>query len=83
MAYDGNPVDNLCQLAEHHIPILHVYGNADEVVPWDENTGVVAERYQQMGGDIKLISKSECGHHPHGLSDPKPIVDFIVKHTML
>ena len=83
IAYDGNPIDNLLPLAENNIPILHVYGDSDEVVPWNENTGVVAERYQQMGGDIKLISKSECGHHPHGLSDPKPIVDFIVKHTML
>ena len=79
----GSGYLNLLPLAENNIPILHVYGDSDEVVPWNENTGVVAERYQQMGGDIKLISKSECGHHPHGLSDPKPIVDFILQRTML
>jgi len=82
MAYDGNPVDNLAVLAAHRIPILHVYGDADEVVPWDENTGVVAERYREMSGDITLIAKPGCGHHPHGLSDPAPIVEFILKHTI-
>jgi pimeloyl-ACP methyl ester carboxylesterase len=81
VAYDGNPIDNLLPLKEHNIPILHVYGDSDDVVPWEENTGVVAERYQAMGGNIKLISKPGCGHHPHGLSDPKPIVNFILKHT--
>lgn len=82
MAYGGNPVDNLSPLAERGISILHVYGDADEVVPWEENTGVLAERYRQMGGDITLVGKPGCGHHPHGLSDPAPVVDFILEHTV-
>ncbi len=28
------------------VPLLHVYGDADEVVPWDENTGLIAEPLQ-------------------------------------
>ncbi|HAS82144.1 MAG TPA: alpha/beta hydrolase [Verrucomicrobia bacterium] len=75
-----NPVDNLKPLAEHRIPILHVYGDADEVVPWDENTGVVAARYRELGGDIQMIGKHGCKHHPHGLEDCSPIVDFILTH---
>src|SRR5439155_1175193 len=43
-AYDKNPVDNLTPLAQAKIPLLHVYGDADEVVPWQENTGLIAER---------------------------------------
>ena len=39
LAYDKNPVDNLAPLAKAHVPLLHVYGDADDVVPWDENTG--------------------------------------------
>jgi pimeloyl-ACP methyl ester carboxylesterase len=80
--YGGNPIDNLRVLAEHNIPILHVYGDADDVVPWDENTGVVAARYRELGGSIELICKPGCGHHPHGLDDPSPIVDFICKYTV-
>lgn len=82
LAYTKNPIDNLAPLAQAKIPLLHVYGDADEVVPWDENTGVLAERYKKLGGSIQLIAKPGVGHHPHGLDDPSPIVDFIAKHSM-
>lgn len=80
LAYDKNPIDNLAPLAEAGVPLLHVYGDADEVVPWDENTGVIARRYRELGGSISLIAKPGVGHHPHGLDDSTPIVDFILKH---
>lgn len=79
LAYGGNPVDNLEPLARAGVPLLHVYGEADDVVPWQENTGVVAERYRRLGGDITLIGKPGVGHHPHGLPDPTPVVEFILK----
>ncbi len=56
------------------------FANAD-VAPWDENTGTVAERYKKPGGDITLVGKPGVSHHPHGLADPTPIVEFIVKHA--
>ncbi len=80
LAYTKSPVDNLKPLAEAHIPLLHVYGDADEVVPWQENTGVVKERYEKLGGEITLIAKPGVGHHPHGLEDPAPVVDWIMRH---
>lgn len=83
VAYQGNPVDQLAVLAEHRVPLLHVYGDADDVVPWDENTGLIAERYRALGGDITLIGKPGVGHHPHGLDDPAPIVDFIIRHSTI
>lgn len=82
LAYDKNPVDNLAPLAKAKVPLLHVYGDADDVVPWDENTGLIAERYKKLGGDITLIVKKGVGHHPHGLDDPTPIVEFIAKHSL-
>ena len=81
LAYDKNPIDNLAPLAEAKVPLLHVYGDADDVVPWDENTGILAERYKKLGGDITLIAKPGVGHHPHGLDDPTPIVEFIARHA--
>ncbi|MGE3311830.1 MAG: GDSL-type esterase/lipase family protein [Limisphaerales bacterium] len=81
LAYAGNPVDSLAPLAAARVPILHVYGDADEVVPWDENTGVLAERYRQLGGSITLIAKPGVKHHPHGLEDPTPIVEFLWTHA--
>jgi pimeloyl-ACP methyl ester carboxylesterase len=81
LAYPGNPVDNLAPLAAAKVPLLHVYGDADEVVPWDENTGIVAERYRKLGGEITLIAKPGGKHHPHGLDDSTPIVNFIWEHA--
>ncbi|HYF37961.1 MAG TPA: hypothetical protein VD994_21845, partial [Prosthecobacter sp.] len=57
---------------------LHVYGDADDVVPPDENTLLLANRYKALGGPITLIPKPGIGHHPHGLEDSTPIIDFIV-----
>jgi len=79
--YKGNPIDNLKPLAEAGVPLLHVVGDADKVVPVAENTLVIEKRYKKMGGKIKVIHKKNAGHHPHSLKDPTPIVDFILKHT--
>lgn len=81
MAYTGNPVDNLEPLARAKVPLLHVFGDADEVVPWDENTGVIEERYKRLGGSITLIRKPGVKHHPHGLDDPTPIIEFLWQHA--
>jgi lysophospholipase L1-like esterase len=80
LAFRGNPIDNLAPLASAKVPLLHVFGDADEVVPWEENTGLLAERYQQLGGSITLIRKPGIKHHPHGLEDSTPIIDFLWKH---
>lgn len=81
LAYKGNPVDNLAPLAKNHVPLLHVFGDADDVVPWDENTGLIESRYKALGGPITLIRKPGVGHHPHGLDDSTPIVEFIEKNA--
>ena len=79
--YKLNPVDNLAPLAQAKIQILSVCGDADEVVPMPENTLLVKERYEKLGGEIKVITKPGVGHHPHSLRDPQPIVDFILRHS--
>lgn len=81
LAFDRNPVDQAAKLASHRIPILHICGDADEVVPYDENTQLFAERYRAAGGPIEVIVKPGVAHHPHSLKDPAPIVDFILKHA--
>ena len=78
--FKGNPVDRLSALAKAKIPILHVVGDADLVVPIAENSNVIEQRYQALGGPMKVIHKPGVGHHPHALDDPRPIVDFI--HSM-
>ena len=79
--YKGNPVDNLKPIVDAKIPIIHIYGDADDVVPWDENTGVIKERVEKLGGSMTVIPKPGVKHHPHGLDDPAPVVDFIMAHA--
>jgi pimeloyl-ACP methyl ester carboxylesterase len=79
--YRHNPIDNLAPLAKAGVPLLHVVGDADNVVPLEENTAVVERRYKELGGRITVIVKKGVGHHPHSLKDPKPIVDFVIEHT--
>jgi hypothetical protein len=76
--FKGNPIDILEPIAAAHIPIIHVCGDADTTVPKDENTDIVRERYMALGGDFVLIVKQGCDHHPHGLADPTPIMNFVL-----
>jgi pimeloyl-ACP methyl ester carboxylesterase len=71
-----NPVDRLKPLAEAMVPILLVYGDKDQGVPHLENSEVVYQRYKALGGPVERVVKPGADHHPHGLTDPKPVVDF-------
>jgi pimeloyl-ACP methyl ester carboxylesterase len=75
--YHEIPLNTLQPLAEAGIPLLHVVGDADVVVPVSENTAIVEERYRGFGGLIKVIHKPGVGH-VHGLDDPAPIVEFVM-----
>lgn len=81
LTYAGNPVDCLAPLAKAKVPIFAVAGDADEVVPIDENINLVEQRYQKLGGKIQIIRKPGGKHHPHSLRDPSPIVDFVLSVT--
>ena len=77
-----NPIDQLEALARVRVPLLHVVGDADEVVPVAENTAVLEQRYRALGGFIEVVHKEGVGHHPHSLKDPAPIVEFICSHVL-
>ncbi len=78
-----NPIDRTADLARGKIPIIAVCGEADDVVPLTENTGLFAERYRAAGGVIEVIIKPGVKHHPHSLPEPAPIVEFLVQHARL
>ncbi|MCP4263770.1 MAG: SGNH/GDSL hydrolase family protein [Planctomycetes bacterium] len=81
LEYEHNPIDNLEPLARSVVPLLHVCGTSDTVVPIQENSDIVEKRYKKLGGKITVIRKSGQDHHPHSLKDPTPIVEFILSCT--
>ncbi|MFP6763202.1 MAG: PhoD-like phosphatase N-terminal domain-containing protein, partial [Planctomycetaceae bacterium] len=76
--YTLDALDQLAPLAAARVPVIHVCGDADESVPFQEHTAEFARRYRKLGGSIRVIVKPGGKHHPHSLKDPAPIVDFIV-----
>ncbi|HEX5789654.1 MAG TPA: prolyl oligopeptidase family serine peptidase [Luteolibacter sp.] len=78
--FNQNPIDRLAPLAKAGVPLIHVVGDTDDVVPVAENTAIIEERYKALGGNITVIHKPGIGHK-HGLDDPTPLIEFVLKHT--
>ena len=72
--HHDDPIRHFHRIVEAGIPVIVCYGEADEIVPYEENFGRIAAQY---GRRIKLIGKPACGHHPHSLENPRKIVRFL------
>lgn len=82
LLWQGNPVDHARVVVKARIPVLHVVGDADVVVPVDENSTVIEKRLKELGyTNFQIIRKPGVGHHPHSLKDPTQIVNFILNAT--
>jgi len=79
---DHNPVDRLENLAKAGIPILHIHGDADKVVPLDANSATVARRYKTLGGSMRLTVAKNQGHNMwRGFFEYQPLVDFVIANS--
>lgn len=81
LAYREMPLDKLPKLIENRIPVILVAGDSDQTVPYIENGAFVEKAYYETGIDFEVYVKSGCDHHPHGLEDPTPVINFILKHV--
>jgi len=57
-----NPIERLAPLARAGVPIFHIHGDADTVVPLDGNSAELAKRYRELGGSIELLVVPGKGH---------------------
>ena len=80
ICYREHPIDKMHLLLKNNIPIIMVYGDSDDIVPYSENGAILEKYYRENGGTIVTIGKENCGHHPHGLSDSTPIIEFVEKY---
>lgn len=81
MAYLNNPIDNLNALAEAKVPILHMIGLQDKIVPVDENTLPLINKYISLGGNASVVTctrgKHELEGHHFPIETPRTVADFI------
>lgn len=74
-----NPVDNLKGLLENKVPMFVVHGDSDVVVPLDENTGVLKQRYEAGGGKIRVKVIPGEGHKVGpSFFECQELVDFVL-----
>ena len=77
-----NPIDRLAPLAKAKIPIHHIHGDSDRVVPLELNSGELAKRYKELGGDMTLEVVKGQGHNMWtGWFKSQALVDFLIRHA--
>ncbi len=85
-SYTNNPIDNLEALAAAKIPILHMVGLNDKIVPVNENTLTLIDNYIRLGGIATVVpctqgKQTQKGHH-FTIETPQTVVDFIKYHSL-
>lgn len=80
-SYRDMPLDRIPLLIENKLPLVMVSGDSDTVVPYHENGAFVEKAYREAGLPFEIYMKPGGDHHPHGLPDSAPIVEFIEKYA--
>lgn len=76
---ENNPIDRLAPLAKAKVPIFHIHGDSDKLVPLDKNSAVLALRYRELGGPIELKVIPGQGHSMWpGWFHSQELVDFVI-----
>ena len=78
--YRNHPIDCKEVLLKSGIPIFLVCGDSDAVVPYNENGKLLSDYFKVYNGNLTEILKPHCDHHPHGLEDNTPLVEFVKKY---
>ena len=80
---DHNPIDRLKPLAEAGVPILHLHGDSDRVVPHNKNTEVIAQRYKKLGGSVEVELFKGQGHNMwKGWFQSEKLTDFVIARAL-
>ena len=81
--YQDNPIDHLAGLAAFKVPIQHVISLQDKVVPPEENTFILVNRYLRLGGPASVYPMTrgpqELNGHHFVIEHPERWADFIYR----
>ena len=74
-----NPIPRLASLAKAKVPIFHIHGDKDKVVPLAANSAALVKRYKELGGDAQLqIAPGQWHNMWRGFFECQPLVDFVI-----
>ncbi len=66
LEYNDNPIDHLEKLAAAKVPLFFSIGLLDKVVPPEENTFVLANKYIRLGGPASIYPNTSGKHTLQG-----------------
>ena len=77
-----NPIHQLAELAEAKVPLFIVHGDSDRIVPLEENTEIVINRYTKLGGESKVKVVLGKGHQvDNEFFKSKELIEFIIQQS--
>jgi pimeloyl-ACP methyl ester carboxylesterase len=80
---DHNPVDRIAPLARAGVPVWHLHGDRDELVPLGLNAGELVRRYTSLGGPAELVVVPGYGHEEHAVYfERQEVVDAITRQAL-
>jgi len=80
---EHNPIEKLKPLAQHRVPIFHIQGDSDQVVPHEENTGLLESRYRALGGPVQVELIQDQGHNMwRGWFESETLTRFMIEHSL-
>lgn len=78
-----NPVNHLQGMVAAKTPIFIVHGDSDEIVPFEENGGLVEHQYQKLGGKVRVELIPELGHEVDDLFfKSRNLLEFMIKRAL-
>lgn len=79
---EQNPIDRVGPMARARVPIYHIHGDSDTIVPLEKNSGELARRYRRFGG-VMTLNVIKGGGHDYwpGWFECQALVDFMIAHA--
>ena len=78
--YREHPIDKVDMAIAAGIPAILICGDSDKTVPYVENGKLLTEKYRKSDVPFVEILKENYDHHPHGLDDMTPLIEFTKKY---
>lgn len=77
-----NPIHQLEGLVQAKVPLFMVHGDSDRIVPLEENTEIVINRYTKLGGGAEVKVVPGKGHQVgDDFFKSKELIEFIIQHS--
>lgn len=80
---EHNPIDRLAPLAKAKVPLFHIHGDKDKIVPLEANSAELVKRYKALGGEAELEIVAGGGHDMNRVwFESQALADFIIARAM-